>query len=73
MATQESVAKMHARNRKEEEDLQLELRKYLDENPFPNGDYESQRIAYEHLVEVVLRLQKRMRSFSFSNFGRSVG
>jgi len=58
MATHDGLSEAEKRAQQEEEKFQVELKKYLDKNPFPEGDYQKQKSAYEKLVEKVLRLEE---------------
>jgi len=64
MATTESLKRATEEEKKREIEFQKIKKDFLEKFPFPADDYEKQKIAYENLVEVHLRMQEAMSKFS---------
>lgn len=62
--TPEQANEAKQRVDQKEKELQEDIKKYLEENPFPENDYAAQKAAYEKLVERVLRMEKYLYSHS---------
>jgi len=62
--TPEQAIEARQKMQQEEARFQEDLKKYLEENPFTEGDYAAQKVVYEKLVKKVLRLEKNLNGHS---------